>query len=169
MLTGLPGDTPAEKADALLQDVYFSAGVRSRVKRAYSDIASRAGSQACILAVGYPPLLAQDCGGVFPGNSPEILNAAVTVFNEELRGIVDECRAEGLNICFVSVEEAFAGHEAYSAEPGINPLIFGAGAQDLKEFQISSSYSMHPNELGAAIYARCVQDVIDRLESEKQR
>ena len=169
MLTGLPGDTPAEKADALLQDVYFSAGVRSRVKRAYSDIASRAGSQACILAVGYPPLLAQDCGGVFPGNSPEILNAAVTVFNEELRGIVDECRAEGLNICFVSVEEAFGGHEAYSAEPGINPLIFGAGAQDLKEFQISSSYSMHPNELGAAIYARCVQDVIDRLESEKQR
>ena len=107
--------------------------------RAYSDIASRAGGQACILAVGYPRLLAPDSVGVFPGESPAILNAAVTIFNEELRGIVDECRAEGLNICFVSVEEAFDGHEAYSDKPGINPLILGAESQDLTDFLMGSS------------------------------
>lgn len=168
VFAGLPGDTPAEKAHALWQNVYSAPGVRSRVKRAYSDIASRAGAQASILAVGYPRLLAPDCG-VFPGDSPAVLNAAVTLFNEELRDIVDECRAEGLNICFVSVEEAFDGHEAYSAEPGIHPLILGARPQDLKDFLVGSHYSMHPNALGAAIYARCVQDVIDRLESGKQR
>ena len=82
---------------------------------------------------------------------------------------MDVCRAEGLHICFVSVEEAFEGHGAYAAEPGINPLILGAESQDLKDFLMGSSYSMHPNELGAVLYARCVQDVIDRLESEKQR
>ena len=169
MLIMLPGDTAEQKAEALWENVYSSRNVRARIMRAYSDIAARAGAQACILVAGYPHLLAPDCIGVFPGDSPEILNAAVTLFNKELRSIVEECRKEGLNICFVSVEEAFEGHEAYSAEPGINPVILGARDQDLKEFRLGSYYSMHPNELGAGIYARCVQEAIDRLESEKQR
>ena len=169
MLNALPGDTPAEKGEYLWNTLYTSRNIRKDIRRAYSDIAARAGDQACILVAGYPRLLVSDCGAMYPGETPEILNAAVILFNGELRSIVDECREEGLNICFVSVEEAFDGHEAYADEPGISPLILGSQPQDLKENLLGSSYSMHPNELGSAIYAQCVQEVIDRMESEKTR
>ena len=163
----LPGETPEEESEALWKIAYVDRNVRACIKRAYSDIAARAGGQACILAVGYPDLLAPDCGLLFPGKSPEILNSAVTLMNGELQSIVDECRREGMNICFVSVTEAFAGHGAYSDDPAVNPIIFGARKQELDIFSLGSSYSMHPNELGAEIYARCVQEAVDRLESEK--
>ena len=169
MLNVLPGDTPADKGESLWKTMSASRNIREDIRRAYSDIAARAGAQACILVAGYPRLLASDCGALYPGESPEILNAAVVIFNTELRSIVDECREAGMNICFVSVEEAFDGHEAYADEPGISPVIFSSQAQDLKELLLGSRYSMHPNELGSAIYAQCVQDAIDRMESEKAR
>ena len=147
----LPGETPEEESEALWKIAYVDRNVRACIKRAYSDIAARAGGQACILAVGYPDLLAPDW----------------TLMNGELQSIVDECSREGMNIRFVSVAEAFEGHGAYSDDPAVNPIIFGARKQELDIFSLGSSYSMHPNELGAEIYARCVQEAIDRLESEK--
>ena len=169
MLNLLPGDTPAEEAEALWDFLYVSADVRTKIKRVYTDIAARAGEQACILAVGYPRLLAPDCGLLFPGESPEILNLAVAFFNAEFQSIVGECRREGINIRYVSVEEAFTGHEAYSDDPGINRVIFGSQEQDLDAHMLGSYYSMHPNETGAEIYARCVQEAINRIESDKKR
>lgn len=169
LLNLVPGDTPAEEAEALWNLLYVSANVRANIKRVYTDIAARAGEQACILAVGYPRLLAPDCGLLFPGESPEILNLAVAFFNGEFQSIVEECRREGVNIRYVSVEEAFRGHEAYSDDPGINRVIFGSQEQDLDAHMMGSYYSMHPNETGTEIYARCVQEEINRIESEKTR
>ena len=166
-LNALPGQTPEEESESLWEIAYVSRNIRERIRRVYTDIAARAGGQACILAVGYPPLLAKDCGHLFPGKTPDILNSAVSLLNRELQDIVDECCSEGMNIFYVSVEEAFQGHEAYSNEPGINPVIFGSRGQDLDDLKLGSNYSMHPNELGSGIYARCVQEAIDRLESEK--
>ena len=168
MSTLLPGSTVEEKAESLWRDKYIEDGVRENIRRAYSDIARRAGPQACIIVAGYPHVLAPYCGEYeFPGDSPAIMNAAVDMFNAELRDIVEECRAEGMNIVFVSVTEAFEGHGAYSDEPYINPVKLHAAPQDLKEKMTASMYSMHPNAEGAAAYARCVQEAIDRLEAEK--
>ncbi|MCR5297595.1 MAG: hypothetical protein K6E17_09320 [Clostridiales bacterium] len=164
----LPGSTPEEQAALLVQRAYEAGGIRDKILRVFRDISSRAGSQAWIIVPGYPCILADDCGeDLFPENSSEIMNGMVRLFNAELRDIVEDCRAEGMNICFVSVEEAFAGHGAYSEDPYINPVILAPQAQDLNEFTGFSMYSMHPNQKGAAAYARCVQEMIDRLEAER--
>ena len=163
-----PGDTAEEKAVSLMKEMYEEPGVRAVIKRAYTDIAARAGGQACIIVAGYPCLMAPEgCEGIISAEGAQIMNAAGALLNGELQDIVEECRAEGINIRFVSVEEAFAGHGAYSDDPYINPVIQGAGAQDLKMPAMVSSYSMHPNTKGAEAYARCVQALIDRLEAEK--
>ncbi len=167
--TYLEGDTVAEKAEKLLKTQLAAGHVREGVTRALTDVAARAGSQAWIILAGYPQLLPPQGGGEygFPEESAQVMNAAASMFNEELRSIVDECRAGGMKVCFVSVEEAFAGHGAYTDDPYVNPVIFGARAQDLKAFMAASYYSMHPNEKGAEAYARCVQEAIDALEAER--
>jgi len=165
-LSFYPGETPEEKAAALLQDRYAAPGVRAKIKRVYTDIAKRAGSQACIIAAGYPPLLDPEGASRngFTEDAARILNAASVLLNAEIRDIVEECRSEGINICFVSVAEEFEGHGAYAEDPYLFPVYFGARAQDLRSVMPASSYSMHPNEKGAAVYARCVQQLINERE-----
>ena len=163
-----PGDTIQEKAESLMKEMYERPGIRARIKRAYTDTAARAGSQACIIVAGYPCLMAPEgCEGIISAESAQIMNAAGVLLNAELQDIVEECRAEGINIRFVSVAEAFEGHGAYSDDPYINPVIHGPREQDLKIPAAVSIYSMHPNAQGVEAYARCVQEVIDLLEAEK--
>ena len=163
-----PGDTIQEKAESLMKEMYERPGIRARIKRAYTDTAARAGSQACIIVAGYPSLMAPEgCEGIISAESAQIMNAAGVLLNAELQDIAEECRAEGINIRFVSVAEAFDGHGAYSDDPYINPVIHGPREQDLKIPAAVSIYSMHPNAQGVEAYARCVQEVIDLLEAEK--
>lgn len=165
----LAGDTAAEKAETLWNGQYVAGGVRAKIRRALDDIAARAGSQACIILAGYPCPVNPEGGGpgAFPAESAQIMNAATLIFNRELRDIAEECRRDGMNICFVSVEEAFEGHGAYSADPYINPVMNTARDQDLKSFMLVSNYSMHPNEKGAEAYARCVREALEALEAAK--
>ncbi len=153
----------------LWESYYLLSGVRGKIKRAYRDIAARAGSQAWIIVAGYPRILDPDCGksqpAVFSDKTADIINRMATLFNEELRNIVEECRGEGIRICFVSVEEAFDGHGAYAEDPWINPVIAKPQEQDLKETAVMSMYSMHPNAKGCEAYAACVQEMINRLEA----
>ena len=166
-LSRLEGDTPEEKAEALVNTIRTDPAIRGDIRRAYTDVARRAGSQARILVAGYPLLLAPEGGdGIFPAESARILNLACGLLNDFLREIVEECRAGGISIWFVSVEEAFAGHGAYSPDPYINPLLSSTGTQDLNSPGWLSMYSIHPNEKGAEAYARCVQAAIDALEAE---
>ena len=168
VLDYFPGETAEEKAENLWNTSYVSSGIRENIRRAFTDVAARAGAQACIIVTGYPRPLSPDGGGEagFTPLSSQIMNAACDLFNAELQDIVEECRAEGVNIVYVSVAEAFEGHGAYSEDPYINPIVPGAGPQDLKSVNVVSFESMHPNEKGLEAYARCVQEAIDRLEAE---
>ena len=166
----LPGETFVDKGVALLEQQYDAAGVRKAITRVYHDVSARAGEQATILVVGYPyPLLDEKGNFVFSRESAEILNEANRFFCMELINIVDECRSEGMEICYVGINEAFEGHGAYAKDPYINPITLPAGQQDLDSSAAVNSRSMHPNLKGAEAIARCVQYAIDMLENGSER
>ena len=164
--SSLPGETNTDKGEALLKQKYEALGVRQKIKRVFFDVAARAGEQAAILVVGYPfPLVDEEAGVAFSSSSAEIINEANYFFCMDLVNLVDECRAEGLNIFYVGVDREFEGHGAYTEDPYVNPVVLMAGKQDLDSTAIVSLASLHPNEKGAEAYARCVQYAIDRLEA----
>ena len=143
-------------------------GIRENLHKAYSAIAKAAGSQAKIIVAGYPPLL-DESKSHFPFNTDEaqMINTAVHQFNAEIEALVNYCREqEDLNIYFVSVEDEFKGHEAYAEDEFINGLIWFAQAQDIDAKTVVSSYSFHPNEKGARVYADCVQKKIEALQEK---
>ena len=142
-------------------------GVRDSIKAAYERV-SKAMPNAKIIVAGYPELLEEnmiDGLGIVSAESKAI-NSAVRIFNQLLEQLVQECHDDGMPIYFVSVEEAFRGHAAYSEDPYINPIYYGPKLmdEDLTDFGVTSAYSMHPNAKGAAAYAACVQAKIDELE-----
>ena len=156
--------TMENRIAALWNHFYDEGGAREKIKDAYRAVAEAAGAQATIIVAGYPPILSERGTGLIGGDSAKLLSESVSDFNDELRQITEELRAEGIDIHFVSVEEAFRGHEAYSPDGEyINPIIFGSSPQELTRFTIVSAYSVHPNELGTQAYARCVQAKIDEL------
>lgn len=168
--TAQPGETNVDKGVSLLEQLYEAGNIRKEIKRVFRDMASRAGEQACILVAGYPyPLVDEAADGVFSKDSAVILNEANFFYCLELTNLVDECRNEGMNICYVGVNNVFSGHGAYSEDPYINPLTLLAGEQDLDSLAFVSSGSFHPNLKGAEAYARCVQDAIDQVEAGSER
>lgn len=148
-------------------DFYAEDGIEDDIRRAYEEIADKAGSSAKIIVAGYPKLLKQTGSGVlFSPEEAQRINSNVTKFNQALSAIVDSCHDSGMSICFVSVEDAFDGHEAYTEEAYINEIILGSRSQDLTDKLLAASaYSIHPNARGAEAYASCVQAKIDELEA----
>lgn len=135
--------------------------------KAYNDIAREAGPQAKIIVAGYPKLFEQSGkGAVVSKEEATLVNEAISEFNKVIENIVSQCKLSGMKICFVSVEEAFDGHEAYSKDPYINKIIIGTKSEDINDSELASAYSMHPNANGAKAYAKCVQDKIDALEKD---
>lgn len=153
-------------------------GIRDNLRDVYVDIEAAAGKQAKIIVAGYPKLLDPQGSEVcFSNEDAAVINEAVTNFNIQIKKLVEECNASGMEIYFVSVEEAFEGHGAYAQDPFIREVKIGTYSQDLVDFTswttddegktsvaLASSYSMHPNENGARAYAACVQSKIDELE-----
>lgn len=166
----LEGETNVDKGITLLEQQYEAKQVREKIKRVFYDTASRAGEQAVLLVVGYPcPLVDENALSFFSKESAAIMNEANQFFCMELIRIVDECRTEGMNICYVGVSHVFDGHGAYSEDPYINPIVLLAQKQDLDSTALAGSASLHPNQKGAEAYARCVQYAIDRLEAGTER
>ena len=147
---------------------FYWGGIQKDIDQAYKDIADKAGDQAHIIVAGYPRLLDEYGAGFFFSFQEAVLvNNAVSNFNKELEKLVKKNQGN-MNISFVSVEEAFYGHGAYAGDNAyIHEVILGALPEDLKDVQISSAFSMHPNKTGAEKYAACVQAEINRLESER--
>ena len=145
---------------------------KANIKKVYQDIEVAAGSQATIIVAGYPKLLDKDGKGfVISKKEATTINTNVSKFNAELQKIVNECRVSGMNIEFVDVENEFdkdGGHQAYSSDPWINEIKLGARSEDLKDVQVASAYSIHPNEAGAQAYARCVNAKIEEVENRKK-
>lgn len=143
----------------------------SDIKQVYRDIAAKA-PQADIIVAGYPKLLSPEGQSmVITRDEAEIVNRNVSWFNEKIKGIIDELD-NIINIHFVDVEDEFdrdGGHQAYSSAPWINPIWAGAKAEDINDFSVSSSYSIHPNEEGAKAYARCVNAKIAQIEENKTK
>lgn len=147
---------------------------KAKIKQVYIDIQKAAGSQAEIIVAGYPKLLDKNGKGVLISEEEAItVNNNVSKFNDELNKIVMECSlmsSPQMNIHFVDVEEEFdkdGGHQAYSSDPWINEIIFGAKNEDLDDMGFVSSYSIHPNASGAEAYARCVNAKIEEIENAK--
>ena len=157
-----------------LEHFYDPGSTYDKLKGAYRRVAEAA-PNATIIVTGYPPLLAPDGGSsyLFGELEADAINTGVHAFNNNILSLINDCKKEGIKIEFVSVEEAFRGHEAYSSDPWINPIITGSESQDLKENrfakinQYTSPYSIHPNRWGAEAYARCVQNKIDEIEAKK--
>ena len=106
-------------------------GVRDSIKAAYERV-SKAMPNAKIIVAGYPELLEEnmiDGLGIVSAESKAI-NSAVRIFNQLLEQLVQECHDDGMPIYFVSVEEAFRGHAAYSEDPYINPIYYGPKLMD---------------------------------------
>lgn len=150
-------------------EFYRTGGIRDKLYQAYHDIQDAAGEQARIIIAGYPKLLEESGEGVpFAEPESDMINESVSAFNDEIENIVNTCKQEEMLICFVSVEEAFSGHEAYSKNSWINPVYFGPilKEQDLHWRGYSSDYSMHPNAEGAQAYADCVNKKIKEIEAD---
>lgn len=160
----------ADRLNNTWNKFYQAGGIRDSLRKAYQDIAAKAGPQARIIVAGYPQLLSENGNGIFISrDEAAMINTAVSNFNNEIENLVTSCKASDMKICFVSVEEAFKGHGAYSDDPYINNVIFAAKPEDLKDIQITSAYSIHPNYSGARAYAECVQKKIDALEADGGR
>lgn len=143
-----------------------------KIKQAYSDIRDKAGEQAVILVAGYPQLLEENGKGTaISKEEATLINSAVKIFNTRLEEMIKEQCGDIGNIYFVDVMGAFndgSGHQAYSKEAWINPIIPGTKSEDLKDFpqSVVSSYSIHPNSDGAQAYADCVNAEIERIEKK---
>ncbi|QWT54853.1 VWA domain-containing protein [Christensenella sp. MSJ-20] len=158
----------SDKLNDTWKKFYADGGIRDDLRQAYEAISKKAGPQAKILVAGYPKLLDQTGKGFFfSREEATLVNDSVSNFNNEIENLVNACKASGIKICFVSVEEAFNGHEAYSDNPYINKVMLPQ-SEDLTGFPKSfvSAYSMHPNSKGAKAYAKCVQSKIDQLEAD---
>ena len=163
----------SKKLEKVWDKFYEPSGIKENLESTYKRISEKAGSQAHIIVAGYPKLFYVKTSdhylsSVIDRQEAEKVDSSVSRFNFEISKIVKDCREkENLNIEFVSVEEGFDGHEAYSPEPYINKIILGAKSQDLSDSSPVSAYSMHPNLKGAQIYANCVQKAIDNWEKHK--
>lgn len=158
----------SDKINDLWKDYYMEGGIRDSLLKAYKEVSKAAGPQAKIIVAGYPKLLDKNGKGpLFTKTSATIVNEAVTNFNKEIATLVNYTKGYGIKICFVSVEEEFDGHEAYSGDDAyLNIVKFGTRSQDLEEWSLTSAYSMHPNDDGAEAYAHCVQEKIAQIEAD---
>lgn len=145
--------------------VEYENSIKYKLLDAYDAIVHSAGEQAHIIVVGYPKLLDDKGGFTISAKSAATVNMNVSKFNTKLQSLVNTCRLSGMNISFVSVEEEFEGHGAYSEYPYLNGIMLSQ-KQDIKD-GVVSAYSMHPNLKGAEAYARCVQARINELENIK--
>ena len=140
--------------------------IKDAIKQNYKDIEKKAGKQAAIIVAGYPTLFNADGFSVaiykVSAETAETVNIWTCKLNEVIKSTVEECKKDGMNIHFVSVEEAFKGHEAYTKDAYINSVMIGSQNQDLTGDMISA-YSIHPNVNGAKAYAKEVQKVIDSI------
>ena len=158
----------------------------SNLENAYSEIQKKAGD-ATILVAGYPSLFYKEGFTVsleyktgfftipiefeFPAEKAQAINNAVDVFNSMIKEAVENCATKKrMNIHFVSVADKFAGQEAYSSNPLINGILLTqSDDQNIDSSSFISSYSFHPNAVGAEKYAEAVQKKINEIETARAK
>ena len=169
------GNTLEKLLDDIWEEFYdgtrLQGSIQTRLRDLYTQVCATAGPQASVIVAGYPPLLSAG-GLLISSKEAKLVNDSIREFNRQIELLVTSCREEdGMNIYYVSVEEEFAGHEAYTSDPYLFPVVFNGDIdsfKDLTQKGLVHYRSMHPNEKGVAAYARCVQKKIDELEQAKK-
>lgn len=162
------------KLNKTWEKFYKPSGIKDNLKDTYKRISEKAGKQAHIIVAGYPKLFYEKksdhyLSPIIDRDEVVKVNSSVRRFNDEISKIVEDCQKEDLNIEYVSVEEGFDGHEAYSDDSYINSIKPIANKEDLNDLAPVSAYSMHPNLKGAQVYANCVQKAINNWEKKKSQ
>jgi lysophospholipase L1-like esterase len=144
--------------------------ITNNLKTLYKETSSLAGKKAKILVTGYPHLFSLEAGPcIAPGPLRRAeMNEAIDKFDSGIAKAVEEVDKElgGNSIRFVDVRERFYNHEVCSAalnhsvETYINPIWLGSKKYDLKQWQLTSEYSLHPNEKGIEQYVDAVNEAI---------
>ena len=137
-----------ETTEANIRDIYYA-------------IHDRTSPRTKIIVAGYPKLLdVNGKGAAISRKEAYMINSNVTYFNGVISDIIQSCKSD-MDISFVDIESKFGTtHQAYSDESWINGIIIGPNHQDLDHKSIASSYSIHPNALGARAYADAVNKTI---------
>lgn len=150
----------------MLHKHIMSDDITETLIKTYKYIQAESGAK--IIVADYPKLLEQNgINGFFNQYESEAINDAVHIFNMKIHRAVLQCEIdeghEGV-YHYVSVEDGFEGHGAYSSDEYLRGVEILKQDEDLYDTGIVSSYSMHPNEKGAEIYRACVQAKINELE-----
>lgn len=147
-------------------EFYADGGIRDRIREVY-ELIHQTAPEAKIIVAGYPKLISEKIV-YFNSDEVNLINSSVTRFNNEIEAIVNSCKADGMKICFVSVEKEFEGNEAYASSKDDEYLIriTKCQPQDINQTKKYSASSIHPNDNGAKAYAKCVQDKIDSIEKD---
>ena len=158
-----------EKIDALWDNM---GQTREKLMQAYRDIRNKVDGQTEIFVTGYPRLLEEGGKGLFISEYEAMwVNHNVSAFNRVIQDCIGSCGVDRNKIHYVSVEEVFAGHQAYaSKDPWINKIKLPAQSEDISilgKDALVSAYSMHPNEDGARAYADCVNEAIRNVNNSK--
>jgi lysophospholipase L1-like esterase len=128
-----------------------------RLTELYADVAAAA-PNAFIVATGYPLLFE-----LVQGDPDLILKAqindATTRLNCAIESAVDNAQDSDINIVYVDVTEAFAGHGIGSEEPFINPPPPLGTATE----------AFHPTAAGYGAYAEAISAVLPRSWGAKQK
>lgn len=142
------------KLNKMLNDALasFDTEVKERLYTAYKDISARA-PNAAILVAGYPKLFdGAASNAIFSQGDIDIINDSITVFNQRLSDLVTEFREkEHIPIYFVSVEEAFEGHGAYSDQPYLTPVLLKAKRWIKAILEVKTAYDWIDNPPKEAI------------------
>ena len=143
----------------------YNKTIKDRIETVYEKIKVACDKDTVIIVAGYPGLL-DVTGKGYPFSIVEAkwINNAALWLDKELEDLVESKKKMGMNIEYVSVVDAFRGHEAYTDEPFVIPVKLVPTSDDLEQLSPPSACSMHPNAEGALRYAACVQEVIDSLD-----
>ena len=157
-----------DKLNSVWKKYYESDGIRENLLTVYDEIGKATNKKATILIAGYPQLFSgADHGTLINSAEAELINDNVKWFNQSIGNAVLESEMNGLKIHFVSVEDVFSQHGAYSSDPFLNEIRLIRDLEDLDRFGIASAYSIHPNEKGAEAYAKRMNSAIKYYDSLK--
>jgi lysophospholipase L1-like esterase len=121
-----------------------------RLTGLYADVADAA-PNALIVVTGYPLLFDHVQGDDLKTQ----INRATAALNLTIKTAVESARNSGVNIFYVDVTEAFAGH--------------GIGSSDDPFINATGPDAFHPNAAGYRAYAKAISAAIrDALDRQKQ-
>ena len=140
--------------------------VRQRYINMVNKLRETAGSQANIILVGYPVFFSGTQPTVFYSQEEmDTLDNYLRWLDNEMKSLVNQFKANGYtNLYYVSLVDLFEGHGANTAQSYCEGIVTSLGSESLRNDDLVSLSSFHPNERGSQAIANAVQEVINSIE-----